>query len=240
MDLNVMINDSLAKLKDEGFVEKVVKSQLEKTIESVINDSLRSYSDFGKRLEKQVEEQLQINLDKLDIPSYNTFILATIKDHLNAVIHEQGVNRMKEQLDDLLLSAKEEYKLSELMKELVGEIEDLYELGYEEVHEMSLHIETPYGLTYIYFDAESDKDKYSCKYEICIDPRKENEINSIRIREGSSYSRSTKEFKEFDTKTIMGGFYGMEETLFKMYARKSRLILDEKDVELEISNPEYE
>ncbi|WP_183192818.1 hypothetical protein [Brevibacillus nitrificans] len=55
MDLNLMINDSLARLKEAGFVEKIVKSHLEKTTESVVSDSLRSYSDFGKNLSKQVE-----------------------------------------------------------------------------------------------------------------------------------------------------------------------------------------
>lgn len=240
MDLNVMINDQLTKLKEEGYVEEIVKKQLKSTIESVINDALRSYSDFGRNLEKQVEKHLQINLERLDIPSYNQLILETIKDHLNAVVHEQGVNRMKEQLDGLLLTSKEEYKLSELMEELVREIEDLNELGYEEIHEMSLHIEDSYGSTHVYFDAESDRDKYDCKYRIWVDSRKDNEVISIKIREENRYSRSSKEFKEFDTKTIMGGFYGLEETLFKMYARKAKLIIDEDAVELEVTNPEYD
>lgn len=38
----------------------------------------------------------------------------------------------------------------------------------------------------------------------------------------------------------MRGFYGLEETLFKLYVRKGRIILDEDQVELEISNPEYD
>ncbi|HDR6318356.1 TPA: hypothetical protein QCU53_005210 [Bacillus thuringiensis] len=241
MDLNLMINDSLAKLKNEGYVEQIVKKQLEETIKDVVSRSLESYSDFGKALKDQVKEQLQINLSELDIPSYNHFIVSTIQEHFNAVLHEQGVNRMKEQLDELLLHSKEEYKLSELMKELVREIEDLDEIGYDEYHEMSMHIEEGY-LTYVYFDAESNKDKYDCKYQICVD-KKSSVVESIKIREKNRYSSySTKEFKEktFDTKTIMGGFYGMEQTLFKMYARKAKLIIDEDAVELEVTNPDYD
>ncbi len=239
MDLNLMINDSLAKLKNEGYVEKIVKAQLEETIKNVIDRSLRSYSDFGEMLEKQVKEQLQINLSELDIPSYNHFIVSTIQDHFNAVLHEQGVNRMKEQLDELLLHSKEDYKLSEIMKELVKEIEDLDEMGYEDYHEMSMHIENSYCFTYVYFDAESDKDKYDCKYQICVN-QKSNVVENIKIREQRRHYRDTKEFKEFDAKTIMGGFYGMEQTLFKMYARKAKLIIDEDAVELEVTNPEYD
>ncbi|WP_411501415.1 hypothetical protein [Bacillus thuringiensis] len=240
MDLNLMINDSLEKLKSERYVENIVKKQLEETIKDVVSRSLESYSDFGKALKEQVKEQLQINLSELDIPSYNHFIVTTIQEHFNAVLHEQGVNRMKEQLDELLLQSKEEYKLSELMKELVKEIEDLNEIGYDEYHEMSMHIEPGY-FTYIYFDAESEKDKYDCKYEICVN-KESNVVEHIKIRERNRYSMGAKEFKEkaFDTRTIMGGFYGMEQTLFKMYARKAKLVIDEDAVELEVTNPEYD
>ncbi|MGG1659532.1 hypothetical protein [Brevibacillus sp. NRS-1366] len=237
MDLNLIINESLSKLKEEGFLEKVVKSHLEKTIESVINDTLRSYSDFGKSLSKQVEELLQINLKNLDIPSYNQLILATIKDHLNAVVHDQGVSRMKEQLDKLLLTSKDDYKLSELIKELAEEVDDLGDLGYEETHEMTLIIDREWSwLIRIYFDSESNKEKYDCKYNINVDA-KTGQVDTVRIRDDSY--RSKKDFKEFDTRAIMGGFYGLEETLFKIYARKANLIIDEKDCELELSNPEY-
>ncbi|MGU3355418.1 hypothetical protein ACLBWW_27445 [Bacillus sp. M5A3_1b] len=239
MDLNLMINDSLAKLKNEGYVEKIVKAQLEETIKNVIDRSLRSYSDFGEMLEKQVKEQLQINLSELDIPSYNHFIVSTIQEHFNAVLYVQGVNRIKEQLDELLLHSKEEYKLSEIMKDLVKEIEDLDEMGYEDYHEMSMHVENSYCFTYVYFDAESDKDKYDCKYQICVN-QKSNIVENIKIREQRRHYRDTKEFKEFDAKTIMGGFYGMEQTLFKMYARKAKLIIDEDAVELEVTNPDYD
>lgn len=169
MDLNLMINDSLAELKNEGFVERVVKAQLQKTIESLVHDTLRDYSEFGKGLKSKIEEQLRINLGNLDIPSYNLLIVETIKHHLNAVIHEQGVNRMKEQLDEISLHAKEEYKLSELMKELEDEIDGLDEIGYEEAHSMTLIIDREFSLTTrIYFDAESDKSKYDCKYLVSV------------------------------------------------------------------------
>ncbi|MED1795180.1 hypothetical protein P4V54_21130 [Brevibacillus nitrificans] len=145
---------------------------------------------------------------------------------------------MKEQLDALLLTSKEEYKLSEIMEELKEEIEGLDELGYEGTHEMTLIIDREWKwMTRIYFDAESDKEKHDCKYNINVDT-KTGQVDSIRIRE-DSYRRK-KEFKEFDTRTIMGGFYGLEETLFKIYARKSKIEIDEDEVEIKFSNPEYE
>ncbi|MBS4172098.1 hypothetical protein [Bacillus sp. FJAT-49736] len=238
MNLNQMVMDSLAKMDTEGKVQEIVEKHVSSTIESIVKDVFGSWSDFSKNLKDQVQDQLQINFKELDLASYNTLIMKAINEKLNDTIATEGLARINGQIDELLSDTKDEYKLSELVKELVSEIDDLDDLGYEDYHEMSMHIRTPYGLTYIHLDAENGKDEYECKYKICIDPRKNNEIVSIDIQE-DRYGR-TKELKSFDVRAIMRGFRGLEETLFKLYARKGRIILDEDQVELEISNPEYD
>lgn len=238
MDLNKLVTQSIEKMSENGEVQKIIENKVAKTIESIVDDVFGSWSNFSKSLKKEIEDQIQINLKELDIPSYNTFIMAAVKEKLNDSIAEQGVTRINETIDELLSNVKDEYKLSDLVKELAEEFEDIDELGYEDYHEMSMHIDQPYGLKYIYLDAESDKKKYDCKYRICVSPEKENEINSIEIRD-DKYG-STRTINSFDARAIMRGFYGLEETLFKMYARKSKLIIDEDQVELNISNPEYD
>ena len=61
-----------------------------------MNDALRSYSDFGKKLKKEVETNLAINLEKLDIPSYNQVILNMIQDELDNSIYKEGMETIKE------------------------------------------------------------------------------------------------------------------------------------------------
>jgi hypothetical protein len=68
MDMNLIINNQLAALNEEGYVEKIIRKQLEETIKDVVEDSLRSWSDFGKGLKETVKGQLQINLVQ---PSYS-------------------------------------------------------------------------------------------------------------------------------------------------------------------------
>ncbi|OME10426.1 hypothetical protein BSK47_30850, partial [Paenibacillus odorifer] len=82
IDMNLIINEKLAELQSEGYVEKIIKKQLESTIKDIVEDSLRSWSDFGKGLKEAVKNQLQINLEQLDIPSYNHVILDAIKAEL--------------------------------------------------------------------------------------------------------------------------------------------------------------
>lgn len=215
LDLNKMMNDALVKIEKEGFVEETIEKRVKGTLESIIDDLFKPWSDFGKKLKAEIQEKLQINLEQLDIASYNHLLGNMIQGRLNEVMHNQGVEKMKLAIDDLLKGAKEEYKLSELI-EMMKEEEDQEEHYGEEI---SLHVDDSCSyITFIYFDPEGDKSDYECKYKITVGD--ENKISSIRIDD-----------KSFDNKVIMGGLYGLEAELFKMFATGSKLIVDEGDVE---------
>ncbi|MCC3257476.1 hypothetical protein [Paenibacillus polymyxa] len=187
---------------------------------------MRSWSDFGKGLKEAVRNQLQINLENLDIPSYNHIILDVIKSEVEKSIHSVGVAKMQENLQELLGTKREEVNFSELIKEMVEDECELNELDYEEVQEITVHVDADRRvLSFIYFDPEPDKSQYNCKYRLVLD--KEGYINSVEIAD-----------KSFDKKTIMGGLYGLEATLFKLYTHGSKVIMD--DYETEFSNPEHE
>lgn len=152
--------DSLLKMDTDGKEQEIVEKHVSSTIESIVKDVFGSWSDFSKGLKEHVQDQLQINFKELDLASYNTLIMKAINEKLKDAIATEGLARINGQVDELLSDTKDEYKLSELVKELVKEIEDLDEIGYDDYHEMSMHIRTPYGLTYIHLDAESEKDEY--------------------------------------------------------------------------------
>ncbi|GAK41933.1 hypothetical protein TCA2_4425 [Paenibacillus sp. TCA20] len=225
MDLNVLVNQELLKLQEEGYVETIIKEQLKSTIKSIIESSLRSYSTFGKELEKQVEELLNVNLKSLDIPSYNHVILNIIKQEIDRSIHDVGSTKIKEQLEDMLGTGKNEYKLSELIQEMVEFEMELGELEYDEVTEISVHVhQTAGGLTWVYLDPVEDKSKYECKYRITLD---DNIVSGAMIGENC-----------FDNSVILGGLHGLEETIFKMFTNGSKLIIDE--YKTEFTNPSFE
>lgn len=225
MDLNVMVNEGLAKIQSEGFVEKVIKEKLEKTIKEIMDDCLREYSDFGKTLKTQVQEQLKINLSQLDIQSYNHMILNVVKEKLDETLHVQGIEKIKESLDGILSPTKLEYKLSELIKELK---DDATSYSSEDWggKEISFHDDgDSRTLRFIYFDEEEDVRNYDCKYRIAVRP--DGTVTSVTI--GG---------KEFNNKVIMGGLHGLEETMFKLYTSGAKLIIDDIDVEYE-GNDDY-
>ncbi len=232
-----MVMDSLAKMESEGKVQEIVEKHVSSTVESIVKDAFGSWSDFSKNLKSQVESQLAVNLTELNLTTYNASILSAIKEKLDDQIANEGVARINESLEELLSVTKKEYKLSELVTELAEEL-DKDEIGYDEYHEMTMHIDDSFSLSKIIsLDSEAGKSEYDCKYRFWVD-NKTGKVSNIEIKEGR-YSNK-RDIREFDARAIMRGFHGLEETLFKMYARGSTIIIDEDDVELEISNPEYE
>lgn len=225
LDLNILVNDSLKKIEKEGFVQEVVDKTLKKTIESVIDDLLRAWSPFGKNLKEEIESKLNINLKNLDIASYNQIVLNAVKERLDQAIYQQGIEQIKADMDEMLANEKSEYKLSEIIEKLKRDNdEDAREEGWDEI---SLYVEKDRTLNFIYFDAEPEKEKYQCRYEIVTHPE-DDRIHSIEIND-----------RKLDNKLIMGGLRGLEKVLFLMFAHKSKLILDDEDIDFEYDYDDY-
>lgn len=237
MDLNKMVMDSLAKMESEGKVQAIVEKHVESTVNDVVKDLFGNWSDFAKELKDTAKEALQINFKDLNLSSYNHLILNALKDKLDDEITIQGVNQIKQQIEGLLTDSKREYKLSDLVKELREEIEDIEDLGYEEYHEMSLHVDQPYGSWWIGLDARNDISEYSCKYRLHVSA--EGELYSVSVNDEEKYSRK-RTSENFDVKAVMKGIHGLEETLFKIYVSGAKLIIDEDKCDTEATNPEYD
>lgn len=218
MDLNKLVNENLAKLEANGAVENIITDRLKKTIESIVDDLFSSYSDFGKNLKIEVQSALNVNLKELKLAGYNVMVLNAVKEKLDEVLHIQGVEKIKDSLEQMLSDIKEEYQLSELINEMK---EKANEYGDYDEREISFHIDPDRNiLTFIYFDEEADKEKYECKYRIWVD--KSGTVCGVEIKE-----------QKFDNRLIMGGLHGFEQTLFKVYSMHPKLIIDEEHVNIE-------
>lgn len=215
INLNKIVNDTLVQMESENFVEKVVKNTLEKTIKSIVDDVFESYSDFGKNLKNHIKENININFDKLGLEGYNGLVLAAVKENLDRTITVQGVEKIKESIDEMLRDTKSEYTLTEIIEKAK---EDTTKEEYERDYDEQVHLiieKSSYGYKHIYLDNEDDKpeNKWNYGYKIDID------------KEGKPYSIQLKG-QEINTKKIMGGLYGLDKLLFKIYASGAKIILD--------------
>lgn len=219
MDLSKLVNEALENIHQEGLVATIVRKKLEKTIESVVDDVLGSYGDFGKSLKEQVKSLLGINLSKIDIPSYNTLVLQIVKEKLDQVTHTMGTEKIKAQMDELLADVKSEYKLSELITKWKEEANEDHD---HDGKDFSLHIEKSYTSTWVHLDPEPRKTKHQCEYAALV--KDDGTLFCIRVGD-----------RELKTKTMLWGLNGPGEDLFKIYAHGSKLIIDEDEIDLEYS-----
>lgn len=220
MDMNKIVIEAMASIQQEGFVEKIVKDRLQATLKNVVDDMFGSYGDFRKQLEKEVQSKLNINLDKLDIGGYNLMVLNEVKSALDLAMHIQGTEKIKEHLQELLVGAKSEYKLSELIELFKEEENEDHEHDGDDISfhcEQSRHSRGG-GLAFIYFDKEERKEKYRCDYGLTVD-LEDGSVKSVKI-----------DGKDIDNKAIMRGFHGFERTMFQIFASGAKVIVDEDDV----------
>lgn len=219
IDLNKIVNDTLVNMESEKFVEKVVQETIEKSVKSIVNDVFRDYSDFGKNLKKYIETNLNINFDKLGLEGYNGIVLTAVKEQLDKAITINGVEKIKESVDGMLSDVKKEYTLSEIIEEAKTDdpCKELEEYDYDEHIYLKID-KSDYGYHSIYLDNNDDEPdgKYYYSYQIAIDS------------DGKPYSIKLKG-NEINTKKIMGGLYGLDALLFKIYSSGSKITLDQGD-----------
>lgn len=221
MDLNKIVNEAMVSIQQEGIVEKIVKDRLQDTLKKVVDDMFGSYGDFRKQLESEVKNKLNINLDKLDLGGYNLMVLNEVKSSLDRAMQIQGIEKIKEHLDELLTGAKSEYKLSEIIEKFKEEANEDHEYDGEDISfhcEQSRHSRGG-GIAFIYFDKEERKEKYRCDYGLTVD-----------LGDGSVMSVKV-DGRDVDNKAIMRGFHGFERTMFQIFASGAKVIVDEDEVD---------
>lgn len=223
MDLNKMVNESLAKIEQGNIVKDLVDERIKKTLRDIIGESLGTYSKFGKELKTQIGEQLQINLENLDIPQYNVLVRNAIKLKMDEIVTVNGIEKIKKDLDELFMDTQKEYKLSEFIDSLKEErCED-----YDDDQKVSFHLDDHSYLTFVYFDPEPDLAYYKCRYKLVIN--KENGVlQNAKLNDA-----------KFDEKLIMGGLYGIEKMIFQAYASGAKIIIDKENINTTYNEDDY-
>lgn len=82
MNIQEQVQSALNNIVESGTIEKIIAQKVEKAIEDILSDSLRSYSDFGKKLEEVVKQSLQIDLSKISTLGYQQIVVDIVKQKL--------------------------------------------------------------------------------------------------------------------------------------------------------------
>jgi hypothetical protein len=223
MDIKQAVNEQFNKLIEEGKLESIIQQKLEKLIDELLADSLRSYSDFGKKLSAKLKEALNVDFSRLNLVDYNHVVLSVVKESLDNRFEDSIKKPIADQISDYFGKLeKKEWKLSEIIDEFKKETE-----FYDDEDEITLVVDkTRYYSTHIYIDKEGHKKKYDCEYQL-----------SLNTKTGVPYSFQAGKYNphkgDLRSSSLHGAF---EKFLFRLYAQQATIIINEDECDIEINN----
>lgn len=225
MDINQLVTDRFNALVEDGKLQEVVDQKLLAMITGVVDDLTRSYGDFGKQMREKLSAVFAVNLDKLDVVSYNTIVMNIIKEQLDANLYKQVEEPIAKELKNYTGNLeKQEWKISEIIQKFISETvipdEDRMECG-----EISFHESTSYGSTYYYFDKKPNKSSYECEYKLYTNKAD----GKVWLFEIAGYRPHRGDLRQSPIHGLIDGF------IFKLYANQASIINDAHDVETDWS-----
>lgn len=113
MDVTAIVEAKLAKMEEDGTIQRKIEEALEKSILAAITSELEGYS-FRRSIEEQLKESTSGVAAKCGLSSYNGFIAEKAAQIVRAMYTEDFAEKVKKALSDVLLVKYEGIKLSDI------------------------------------------------------------------------------------------------------------------------------
>lgn len=221
MDIQVIVQQQLEKIIQEGKLEAIVRAKVEKTLEEVVQNMVMSYSDFGKGLKEELTKAFKIDFDRISMVDYSSIVTSIVKEHLDKhlmlYVREPIANEINEYVGAL---DKKEWKLSEIVeifkKDEISD-EDRYSGG-----EVTVIVQkSNYGSTHIHLDKENEKKPYECEFKMSLD-----------TKTGVPYSFDLGKYNPHRGDLRYNSLHGeFSKFFFRLYAQKASIIVDDYETE---------
>lgn len=220
MELESVFEAAFANVVASGQIEKHVEDVLGKTIKSIIEDKLRSYSDFGKQIEEAVTKSLQIG--DLTLPIYGERVAQLIRQITDKQIEATFQQSLTSRLEELLVGAPREITLSKLCEEFSDQFD---------VHE-------DHGLTWSFHFVQTHPriDSLRHLWTLCFDENEGVKAENCDIQLRLEKDRKSEDRYAFHGLTVgcndvnerlfFGPEYRFARTCWQMYAAKTVLVFD--------------
>jgi hypothetical protein len=224
-------------LVESGDVEKMIDEKLRKMVSDLLDQQLRSYSDFGERIDKLVAEALAIG--DFSLPQYGERICVMIQQIVESNVQESFQRSMADRLQQLLIDAPKEVKLSKLCEDFQAQARH-YDEPYEKAGE-SWTLEfvrkyKPGNVLYRHCELRFDEAQDAAK----------NFDVELRLRE---VEKDSKRFEvwglsidgtDVAKKLFFGPEYGFAKDCWHMYAAKTVIVFDEDPEDICTTFPEHD
>lgn len=217
MNIQEQVQSALNNVVSSGKIEEIISKKIEKTIEDILEDSLRSYSDFGKQVKEIINQSLQIDLSKINTLGYQQIVVDIVNQKLQEATLEHISKPIEAVLNEVIAPfEKRTYKLSEIIEKYK---EHEWDSSDDDEVEISFHVEeSSYRSIHIGFDKEKGKRKYDCEYQLSVNDDKDKNIYSFEIKGWKSQSGDLR------ASSIHGPF---DHFIFNLYASQCPIEIDE-------------
>lgn len=219
MDFEKAIQESVEKMVSSGKVNEIIEKHLEETISSAVRDSVKSYSDFGKMIEKKLE--VALNCTDITFPDYSQKMVDYVIEAVDSFMISDAKEKMQNQIKDFFKPLDyTKIKLSEIIEKFKKDLDEYDRENCDS--EMTCIIEDDgNSFSRIYFDIEEDQDKYECSHCLALHTREgKKEVFDIKM-EGKTLKAKRM--------SILDSF---ERLLFSLYSQKIEIIIDQVNTEL--------
>ncbi|TGB34862.1 hypothetical protein [Burkholderia thailandensis] len=218
-ELQQAVSTAFSNIVAAGAIEKAIEEKLTKTITSIIDEELRSYSTFGEQMKEHVKTALQVDFRNLGLPGYNDFILKVVRQQVDAQLNATIATQIEQQMKELLAPAADEIKLSQLVEEFIKDEHtdrQYSSCSCDESDRITLIVRAESGFTskfhHIYLDGEYGTESHDCPYR-------------IDVHDGRVYSIQL-DRKDPSKTLFVGPMHGFKRRLFQLYAAGTKLIID--------------
>lgn len=217
-NLQEMLNASLASMFENGKAQEIVEAHVERMLKEAVANVTRSYSEFGETLEAKLVEHLKVDFEKIDFPAYNHLVTQVVQRALRHTLQEDAAAKLEADIREMLAG---EIPAEITLSQLVGELkdwarEDCYEAQGKHAVTAIVGGLIKHGYRSIYLDPMPKKQAYECRFNLLLD-------------DGGTLRSARVEGRGLEKGLFLGGLYGFEKTIFRLYTAKTRLIIDTEE-----------
>ncbi|MFM0608698.1 hypothetical protein PQR05_29630 [Paraburkholderia sediminicola] len=209
-DLSKAVSDQFDAIVASGAINTMIETHLTKTIDDILKDQLRGYSDFGKAVKERVEQALQV-ADLKDLPNYGQFVCNIIAKNVDSQLHGAWAKKLEADVAAMFIDPPAEIALEDLIekfkthvrKNAFGELD----------HRMTLHLEESRGGYWVVaMDKERGKERYRCDLRF--------QINA----EGGMFGLHL-DGEDLKKTLFVGPFDEFERLIFRMYVQGTKVLI---------------
>lgn len=225
LDLVEAVETSFRNLVSSGKIETMIEAQLEKLVQNLLQDSIKSYSDFGKQIDEKIRKAMAIG--DFTLPQYGERVCKLVETLCDSMIDSTFQQSLKKRLHDLLIGAPKSIELSKLCEQFADDI-DQERYG----ESWSLHFRRTYPKSDVLSDlfTLSLDQREGLKADECefhFELRKTDRFEDVDAYEPVAVTFGRYSTKESTKQSVFcDSHHGFATTLWQMYAAKTTIVFD--------------